>query len=155
MNAPDMDSAVQTAQPTISAMNIPPVPVSPVATSTRMVSTTVINVMPETGLTPTMAMAWAATGVKRNDRAKPTTAPTTAYQALWPTENVSPVAASGLVIATTKNSSAIRSVEPNWIKSTLRGDMSVCVRGAASTAAALQSLEAKRDGAERRSCPCG
>ena len=77
---------MQTAQPTTSAMNIPPVPFRPVATSARIVSTTVINVMPETGLTPTMAIAWAATGVKRNERAKPTTAPTTAYQALWPIE---------------------------------------------------------------------
>ena len=66
---------MQTAQPTISAMNIPPEPFRPLATSARMVNTTVINVMPETGLVPTMAMPWAATGVKRNDRAKPTTAP--------------------------------------------------------------------------------
>ncbi len=90
MSAPEVDSAVHTAQPTTSAINIPPAPVSPVDTSARIVSTTVINVMPETGLTPTMAMAWAATGVKRNERMKPTTAPTIAYQALYPTEKPAP-----------------------------------------------------------------
>ena len=83
ISAPDVERAVQTAQPTIRAMNMPPVPVRPIETRATIVSTTVISVMPETGFTPTMAMAWAATGVNRKLSAKPTSAPTTPYSSAW------------------------------------------------------------------------
>ncbi len=76
INAPDVDRAVQTAVPMISAMIIPAVPLRPIMIMHPMASTTVMRVMPDTGLTPTMAMAWAATGVKRKLSRNPTIIPT-------------------------------------------------------------------------------
>ena len=102
-------------------MNIPPVPVSPVATSARMVSTTVISVMPETGLTPTMAIAWAATGVNRKDRMKPTPCRPPHTRASRPPKKPTSALEPWLMSPTTKNSSAISRVEPNWINNTFRG----------------------------------
>ena len=49
---------------------MPPVPVSPALTSTRELRISVIKVIPETGLVPTMAIALAATVVNRNAMTK-------------------------------------------------------------------------------------
>ncbi len=59
----------------MSAASIPPVPLSPTATITTEVSMSVISVMPETGLLPTMAMALAATVVNRNAMTATSTMP--------------------------------------------------------------------------------
>ena len=49
----------------LKAANIPPEPFRPTATITTEAKMRVISVMPDTGLLPTMAMALAATVVKR------------------------------------------------------------------------------------------
>ena len=75
-----------------------------------MERTTVIRVMPETGLTPTMAIAWAATGVNRNESRKPTTMPTSAEDQARP-EAVGggSALAAAVSMATTKNSTPMAS----------------------------------------------
>ena len=60
-----MESAVHTTPPIISADTMPAVPFSPPATRIIDAKIKVINVMPDTGLVPTMAIALAATVVKR------------------------------------------------------------------------------------------
>ena len=65
MNEPATDSAVHTTPPMMSAAIIPPTPFSPTATITTEARMSVISVMPLTGFEPTMAMALAATVVKR------------------------------------------------------------------------------------------
>ena len=65
MNEPAIDNAVQTTPPIISAATMPLTPFSPTATMTTDAKMSVINVIPLTGLEPTMAMALAATVVKR------------------------------------------------------------------------------------------
>ena len=65
MNEPAIESAVHTTPPMTSAATMPPVPFSPTPTMTTEARMSVISVMPETGLEPTMAMALAATVVKR------------------------------------------------------------------------------------------
>ena len=73
-----MESAVQTTPPITRAATIPEVPVSPTATIISDAKISVIRVIPETGLVPTMAMAFAATVVKRNAIMATTNRPTTA-----------------------------------------------------------------------------
>ena len=65
MKPPAMDRAVQTTPPMTSAATMPPGPFKPTATMTTEARMSVISVMPDTGLVPTMAMALAATVVKR------------------------------------------------------------------------------------------
>ena len=65
MNEPATESAVQTTPPIIRAASIPPGPRKPTATITTEAKMSVIRVIPDTGLEPTMAMALAATVVKR------------------------------------------------------------------------------------------
>ena len=65
MNEPATESAVHTTPPMMRAANIPPGPFKPTATITTEAKMRVINVMPETGVLPTIAMALAATVVKR------------------------------------------------------------------------------------------
>ena len=61
-----MESAVHTTPPiTIDAM-MPFVPLKPTATNTVLATMSVISVMPDTGLLPTMAIALAATVVNKN-----------------------------------------------------------------------------------------
>ena len=54
----------------ISAAVMPVVPLSPTLTNTSDERISVISVMPDTGFVPTMAMALAATVVKRNEMTK-------------------------------------------------------------------------------------
>ena len=54
----------------ISAAVMPAVPFRPMLTSTSDARISVMRVIPETGLLPTMAMALAATVVKRNEMTK-------------------------------------------------------------------------------------
>ena len=65
MKPPAMDKAVQTTPPIIRADTMPAVPLNPVATKMMEANISVISVMPDTGLVPTMAMAFAATVVNR------------------------------------------------------------------------------------------
>ncbi len=61
-----MESAVHTTPPRTMAATMPEVPLRPMATKTPEAMMRVMRVMPLTGLLPTMAMALAATVVKRN-----------------------------------------------------------------------------------------
>ena len=67
MNEPPTESAVQTTPPMSIAATIPALPLRPTATRTSEVMMRVMMVMPLTGLEPTIAMALAATVVKRNE----------------------------------------------------------------------------------------
>ena len=78
MKLPAMLSAVQTTPPMTSAASMPPGPRSPTATITTLARISVISVIPLTGLLPTMAMALAATVVKRKAMMATSRMPTTA-----------------------------------------------------------------------------
>ena len=65
MKAPATASAVHTTPPMIRAATMPLVPFRPMPTMTTEARMSVISVMPDTGFEPTMAMALAATVVKR------------------------------------------------------------------------------------------
>ena len=82
MKAPAIDNAVHTTPPIISAATMPPVPFMPTATITTEARMSVISVMPETGLVPTIAMAFAATVVKRKAMTATNSMPTTAKRRL-------------------------------------------------------------------------
>ena len=66
INPPAIESAVQTTPPMIKEATIPVDPFNPIATITTDAKMSVIKVIPETGFVPTIAMALAATVVKRN-----------------------------------------------------------------------------------------
>ena len=87
MNAPATESAVQTTPPMTIAATIPAVPLSPQATSMMLASMSVIMVIPLTGLEPTMAMAFAATVVKRKAMIATMSKPMIASQMLSTTPN--------------------------------------------------------------------
>ena len=61
---------------------MPPVPFMPTATITTEARMSVISVMPETGLVPTIAMAFAATVVNRKAMTATNSMPTTAKRRL-------------------------------------------------------------------------
>ena len=63
---PAIDNAVQTTPPITRAATIPSGPRRPTATITTEARIRVISVMPDTGFVPTIAIAFAATVVKRN-----------------------------------------------------------------------------------------
>ncbi len=67
MKPPAIDNAVHTTPPIRRAASIPCSPFKPIATSITDEIIRVIRVIPETGLVPTIAIALAATVVKRND----------------------------------------------------------------------------------------
>ena len=67
MKPPAIERAVQTTPPITNAATMPEGPFSPTATITTDARISVISVMPDTGLVPTMAMALAATVVNRNE----------------------------------------------------------------------------------------
>ena len=77
MKLPELASAVQTTPPMISAATMPPVPFRPTATMMTDERIRVMSVMPDTGLLPTMAMALAATVVKRKAMTATMRMPTT------------------------------------------------------------------------------
>ena len=80
-----MESAVQTTPPMSIAATIPALPLRPTATRTSEVMMRVMMVMPLTGLEPTIAMALAATVVKRNDITATISRPISACQTLLTT----------------------------------------------------------------------
>ena len=82
-----MERAVQTTPPITIEATMPEVPLRPMATKIAEAMIRVINVMPDTGLDPTMAMALAATVVKRNAMTVTTTHATSACHQLWITPN--------------------------------------------------------------------
>ena len=67
MSPPAIESAVQTTPPIRSAASIPAFPESPAFTRKSDVRMSVIRVIPETGFVPTVAIARAATDVKRKE----------------------------------------------------------------------------------------
>lgn len=67
MKAPAIERAVQTTPPIMRAAVMPASPFSPILDRISEQRISVINVMPETGFVPTMAMALAATVVNRKD----------------------------------------------------------------------------------------
>ena len=82
-----MESAVQTTPPITMDATMPLVPLRPMATKMAEAMIRVIRVMPDTGLEPTMAMAFAATVVNRNAMTVTTTHATSACQKVWITPN--------------------------------------------------------------------
>ena len=78
MKLPAMLSAVQTTPPIMSAANMPAYPFRPTKTITTLAKIKVISVIPDTGLLPTIAIALAATVVKRNAMTVTSNIPTTA-----------------------------------------------------------------------------
>ena len=66
MKLPAILKAVHTTAPMSKAASIPAVPFKPTATITTLAKIKVIRVIPLTGLLPTIAIALAATVVKRN-----------------------------------------------------------------------------------------
>ena len=70
MKPPAIERAVHTTPPMISAAVMPAVPLRPMLASTSELRMSVMSVMPETGLVPTMAMALAATVVNRKAMTK-------------------------------------------------------------------------------------
>ena len=82
MNAPATDRAVQTTPPMTIAATIPAVPFSPQATRIRLARISVIIVIPLTGFDPTIAIAFAATVVKRNAIIATISSPTSASHKL-------------------------------------------------------------------------
>ena len=66
MKAPADESAVHTTPPMIKAATIPCVPFKPTSIMMMLERMRVMSVIPLTGLEPTIAMAFAATVVKRN-----------------------------------------------------------------------------------------
>ena len=65
MKLPAIDNAVHTTPPMIKAASMPEGPFRPTATMTTEARISVMSVMPDTGLLPTMAIALAATVVNR------------------------------------------------------------------------------------------
>ena len=82
-----MLSAVQTTPPITIDATMPLVPSRPMATKMADAIISVISVMPLTGFEPTMAMALAATVVKRKAMTKTTSHATAACQKVWMTPN--------------------------------------------------------------------
>ena len=70
MKPPAIERAVQTTPPMISAAVMPVEPFRPTLTRMSDERMSVMSVMPDTGFVPTMAMALAATVVKRNEMTK-------------------------------------------------------------------------------------
>ena len=66
MKPPAIERAVQTTPPIIKAETMPAVPFKPTVTKMIEDKINVINVIPDTGLEPTTAIAFAATVVNRN-----------------------------------------------------------------------------------------
>ncbi|MPN38211.1 hypothetical protein SDC9_185735 [bioreactor metagenome] len=82
MNAPETDSAVQTTPPITRAAVMPAVPERPLATMITDARINVISVMPLTGFVPTIAIAFAATVVKRKAMMPTTRRAITAWKRL-------------------------------------------------------------------------
>lgn len=79
-NPPAIDRAVQTTPPITIEATMPDDPLRPMATKMADATIRVISVMPDTGLEPTMAIALAATVVKRKAIAVTTSQATSACQ---------------------------------------------------------------------------
>ena len=87
MNAPATANAVQTTPPMIRAAVIPIAPLNPAATITKDAKINVMSVMPLTGFEPTIAIAFAATVVNKNEITATTAIPTNACFTLPTTPN--------------------------------------------------------------------
>ena len=85
MKEPAIERAVQTTPPMMRAAAMPALPLRPTATRIREAMMRVISVIPLTGLEPTIAIALAATVVKRNDIRATITRATRACQMLFTT----------------------------------------------------------------------
>ena len=90
----------------ISALTIPDVPVNPICTSTKDDRISVINVIPETGFVPTMAVAFAATIVERDWVVKVSYAPDRAHWQVGVRRLIKPVFRDITIWLTTLNARA-------------------------------------------------
>ena len=116
MKPPAVERAVQTTPPIISAAVMPAVPFRPMLTSTSEARISVMRVIPETGLLPTMAMALAATVVKRNEMTKTISSATAVCPQLprmpnWKKKKVVASAAINVV-------RIVRMVRSRWVRGT-------------------------------------
>ena len=131
MKPPAIANAEQTIPPTISAVTIPAVPFKPTAAKMKEERISVIIVIPDTGLLPTVAMAVAATVVNRKAKMKTISRPTiTCVTFIW-----SPPKAKKMPITTNK---------PRKPKRMIFIEMSRCVRSTCCcglSAAALLPLK--------------
>ena len=75
-NWPEIESAVQTTPATAITKNIPVVPETPKRSSTTEETMMVSIVMPEIGLRAVVAIAFAATEVKKNEKSRVSPRPT-------------------------------------------------------------------------------
>ena len=105
MKPPAIDNAVQTTPPITIAPTMPLSPFMPTATKITEAIISVISVMPLTGLLPTIAIALAATVVKRKAITVTTKKATSACQKLCntPTQKNTSVQSNATAIASTKN----------------------------------------------------
>ena len=116
INPPAIESAVHTTPPITIAPTIPLAPFMPTATKITEAIISVISVIPETGLLPTIAIAFAATVVKRKAITVTTTKATKACHRLpnTPIQKKTKVQISATAIANTKNridkSRSVRSI---------------------------------------------
>ena len=127
-----MLSAVHATEPISRAASIPVVPLSPIDAMTTDARISVMSVMPETGFVPTIAVALAATVVKRNAMPTMSTRATVANIQLWP---ITPRYRKAPMAATVTMTPAM----------TTRNDTSRCVRGVSPASAPfpLSSREAR------------
>ena len=132
MKLPAIESAVHTTPPMIKAANIPEGPFKPTATMTTEARISVMSVIPDTGLLPTMAMALAATVVKRKAMMVTKRMPTTAKSRL------------PCITPNQKKTKVMSSVTKEPMAMILNG-MSRCVRFTVTAALLLpfSSLEAR------------
>ena len=82
-----MERAVHTTPPITIEATMPLVPLRPIPTNMADAMIRVIRVIPDTGLLPTIAMALAATVVKRKAISVTTSHATAACQNVWITPN--------------------------------------------------------------------
>ena len=104
MKPPAIDKAVQTTPPITIAPTIPLAPFIPTATKITDAIIKVIKVIPLTGLLPTIAIALAATVVKRKAMTATTRKATRACQILpnTPSQKKTRVTSNATAIAKTK-----------------------------------------------------
>ena len=114
MVCPDTDSAVQTIPAMAMTKNIPVVPERPKRSSTTDEMMMVSMVMPETGLRAVVAMAFAATEVKKNEKKSVKSSPATSTIAVGrsvPKNTATPIApmTTPMSCVTTGMSRSVRS----------------------------------------------
>ena len=117
MSPPAVLSAVQTTPPITIAATIPALPLRPTATSTNAVIISVIIVIPLTGLVPTIAIALAATVVKRKEMTVTISRPIIACQILFTTPPRAKKAKTAIRVNAMPNTTVFIG-RSSWVRST-------------------------------------